>query len=788
MTGTNDPAGFAPVVALFCTGGMEAFLSNAIKGILQTGVEARQIYVGCPLNARRSVKSVTRSYSADIHVVSNPRFSENASEMTSYSSFGSRSFTEISWKKVFFIRQLIEVHAHVVYADLDVSWIRNPLPYLIQVARVYPIAIQTEGLPRFPPALCWGFASFTQSKRTTAFLDALIEFHSAQLGSDDVDDDQVAAQHLIENDITWLRDICPLPEMLFPNGLGYRNLLNSGASPCRIEGELMPFVFHANWTVGIEDKRKLLTGTGTWLLDDAALVNQATATEAAAAGADLAAQSEPSPLLTVIYPVFDVRGDVDARVRLWTEQQDLDSPSYRVIVVAGAGTELDEARLRRVLRSQDAILRVAADGREADYWNEGAQQAGTPWLLFVEAHGVAQRDNLSTLAAWIAANPDGEACNFRIDNIGGHHVAALMKRWFAEIQAGWSASSTWPRFHRTAFAIRSDVFEEVGPFEPEYGQFAPPLLSARMNQCGYAISALPTSVVMHDDSREISHHHDDTADYAQGEMNARIANDPIFFEKYFGPPPSQDANMILAARHARSMVGALVVTALHRPRKAMDLLAQTTPLWSAALVSLRDRARMLAARTAADEFLVMHLPVSEATLWRRFLKAHSRVVRTGQMIWMAHNPLQSLQTRMGKRKWPIAATGRQTVVGLYSMEHLGEGSFRWTQPVFLLRLALVAGQGTLTLETRNLRPGLVASDMAVVAGGRMLSSTDIAIDGGKLTFNIKAPSVPPCETDVVVIVRELAEPSVNDQPGRRLGLPLFSISFNYVDSYNRSEA
>ena len=150
-----------------------------------------------------------------------------------------------------------------------------------------------------------------------------------------------------------------------------------------------------------------------------------------------------------------------------------------------------------------------------------------------------QRDSLSALAAWIAANPDGEACNFRIENIDGHRVAALMKRWFAEIQAGWSASSTWPRLHRTAFAIRSDVFEEVGPFEPEYGQFAPPLLSARMHQCGHAISALPTSVVMHDDSREISHHHDDTADYVQGEMDARIANDPAFFEKYFGPPPAQ---------------------------------------------------------------------------------------------------------------------------------------------------------------------------------------------------------------------------------------------------------
>jgi hypothetical protein len=29
-----------------------------------------------------------------------------------------------------------------------------------------------------------------------------------------------------------------------------------------MEGELLPFLFHANWTVGIESKRKLLARSG----------------------------------------------------------------------------------------------------------------------------------------------------------------------------------------------------------------------------------------------------------------------------------------------------------------------------------------------------------------------------------------------------------------------------------------------------------------------------------------------------------------------------------------------
>lgn len=266
MMDTTQPQDLRPVVALFCTLGMEAFLSNALKGMLQTGVDASQIYVGCPENAFQSVNSVATLHSLQIHVIATRKLSDNEADVADYSSFGLRPFTDISWRKIFFIRQLIELHSHVIYADLDIAWMRNPLPYLIEVALVYPIAFQTEGLPRFPSALCCGFASFAKSERAIAFLDALIEFHATQINSDFRLDDQAACQRMIENDPAWLRDIYCLPEALFLNGLGYRTLQNAGEPLCRMEGELRPFVFHANWTIGIENKRKLLAGTGNWLL------------------------------------------------------------------------------------------------------------------------------------------------------------------------------------------------------------------------------------------------------------------------------------------------------------------------------------------------------------------------------------------------------------------------------------------------------------------------------------------------------------------------------------------
>ncbi|MGE0289416.1 MAG: putative nucleotide-diphospho-sugar transferase [Bradyrhizobium sp.] len=216
-------------MALLATLGTEPFLSDTIKGILRTGVEPDQIHVGCPENARASIRSTARQYSGQIRVT----LIENSAQSTpteSYSSFGSQQFNGISWMKILFIRQLLRDFEHVIYSDLDVIWLRNPIPYLIQVAQAYPLAFQTEGQPRFPPAVCAGFVSLRRSSRTTTFIDGLIELRQA-LSKDERIDDQGACQRLIETNSGWLRDIFMLPEALFPNGLGYRSMLDQPCEP-----------------------------------------------------------------------------------------------------------------------------------------------------------------------------------------------------------------------------------------------------------------------------------------------------------------------------------------------------------------------------------------------------------------------------------------------------------------------------------------------------------------------------------------------------------------------------
>jgi hypothetical protein len=272
-------------------------------------------------------------------------------------------------------------------------------------------------------------------------------------------------------------------------------------------------------------------------------------------------------------------------------------------------------------------------------------------------------------------------------------------------------------------------------------------------------------------------HHADTGNYVRGEMNARAETDPVFFEKYFGPSPVQADDLVRPARYARSILRGLVAAALHRPGEAFGLLSRAVALMPIAFASLRQRARLLAALTLVDQFSTTYLPLPNAVRWKRFVLAHDHVVTAEQMLWVAHNPIPALKVGPENGRWPIATVGQHAISGLHALEQLGEDPFRWTHPVFLLRVA-PAARGLLTLETRNLRSELSLSDIMVVVGGKFLLSGQIERDAtGNIIFSIPAPSGPGGKIDVVVIVRDLCEPSDESGPGRRLGLPLFLLGF-----------
>ena len=63
-------------------------------------------------------------------------------------------------------------------------------------------------------------------------------------------DEQNTLDAMMTKNPGFLGNLYLLPEGLFVNGIGYRNLLSEPAAVAPLPGKLEPFVFHANWTVG----------------------------------------------------------------------------------------------------------------------------------------------------------------------------------------------------------------------------------------------------------------------------------------------------------------------------------------------------------------------------------------------------------------------------------------------------------------------------------------------------------------------------------------------------------
>jgi hypothetical protein len=174
----------------------------------------------------------------------------------------------INWCKVRYLNWLLEQYDHVVYADLDVGWLADPLWYLQTVGQHFPLAFQTEACRQFPPVMCWGLFSARSSEVTRRLFTTLMDKHDRRPPGAPMVDEQASCSALLKSDPGWLHHIYLLPEGLFLNGLGYRCLVDGVQPDVRMHGTLAPFTFHANWTLGLENKRALMRQTGTWLVDE----------------------------------------------------------------------------------------------------------------------------------------------------------------------------------------------------------------------------------------------------------------------------------------------------------------------------------------------------------------------------------------------------------------------------------------------------------------------------------------------------------------------------------------
>ena len=184
-----------------------------------------------------------------------------------YHEVNSQEFNRISYEKFAIMhRALKQKFELVVYVDCDVVFFSNFVPYLRGIARSEPIGAQAATASRPPRRICAGFMYFRNSWANKWRLRYLYKFALShrEIGHDE------AVFNYVRRYRPWvLRKVALLSDFLFSTGLQYGNFTKKQLPFMEFDSEeyFRPFLFHANFVVGLEDKVKLFKAIGGWVLD-----------------------------------------------------------------------------------------------------------------------------------------------------------------------------------------------------------------------------------------------------------------------------------------------------------------------------------------------------------------------------------------------------------------------------------------------------------------------------------------------------------------------------------------
>src|SRR5690349_22188364 len=194
------------------------------------------------------------------------------------------------------------------------------------------------------------------------------------------------------------------------------------------------------------------------------------------------------PELSVVLTLIDHDGHAAECVESWARGQDLPRERYEVIAVSNGADPPVDRLVESLLGPGDRLLRVSGS-QELELHDQGARAAAGRWLLFTEAHTVAEPGCLSSLLAYLSENEArySGACIRSLGTGSANAVARCEQRWYADGFREWSREGDWRKVTIRGFAIRRDVYLDAGGFQHRFECFAETAFAATLAEGGHRL-------------------------------------------------------------------------------------------------------------------------------------------------------------------------------------------------------------------------------------------------------------------------------------------------------------
>ena len=175
-----------------------------------------------------------------------------------FTTFDFYSIVQLKWQ--LFEKVMNETSFEfIIYSDVDVLWMQNPIEHIGAVFKKYSnVRMLVQSDTRRPDFLvpCMGFVAFRNDPLSMKIIRDCRNLHidMTDKGKKKIGDDEVMGYYVRESDdLNWYRE---LPQITFPIG-AFTNVYNKKSLFPGLN-QVSPFIFHANYTVGLERKLQML--------------------------------------------------------------------------------------------------------------------------------------------------------------------------------------------------------------------------------------------------------------------------------------------------------------------------------------------------------------------------------------------------------------------------------------------------------------------------------------------------------------------------------------------------
>jgi hypothetical protein len=395
------------------------------------------------------------------------------------------------------------------------------------------------------------------------------------------------------------------------------------------------------------------------------------------------------PRLSVVLPLGDHRGLAAESLTAWTRQS-LPPVLYEVVAVDDGRRRRLTERVCRALRPHDSLV-VREGGSEIELYQAGAEAARGEFLLFTESHAVPTPTTAEGLLGHLDRT-GSVAASLSSAHLPRQGLAVLEERLGEVVRRERTADRWWAGVSLRGFAVRRQLFQELGGFRSELERFAETALAIEMDRRGLRANEAQGAVVAHGDCRWPGELERALLSLGRGRRAYHDTGPADTIEPYVGRPGPLTRSVVDAGL-ARALCTDIVRSrlALRWPAARREHLAA---LRRFALVALAGAsgAKLPLRVQARLSLLACMLPWGDAGGQRlaRFRRAWRQVSTCGEIQYLARQPLPPPTPPRAPLRFD--ADARETdFVGFHCRESDEAGPFRWTQPAALWRLALPRG-------------------------------------------------------------------------------------------------